>query len=653
MEWIKQNEALLIEELETRRQAGLPIQVIVEVEKITPSMPEYCQIIPDFCHLDVIKEETSASDEDRNRENWKCSEKNQKVINFDNRSDKWNCVNVNKEIISEMDVHSEISLNDTDTSDCNLERLESPYLVRESENLRFADIINTENECVTELETPELLKNVLKDVNNLGKNNEYIEPEIWDVSNNNINCKQNMNERIFENIDHYKNQIQHKHIENQTFSNNNVSDCNNSSYKDVNNQDNYIEIFPKDKRVYHLEVTNTNFQFNDCFTSTESKFNTQIKTQGVYSTHEHDVKKIEISQSENKEYEDSSDDSTVKQCRALNYRYKTRAQHKVSVHDKLKQIARLLQDDTTDDYEELQSSQTNSRCVSLASDADVDTDWVSFTLSDGESSKSLCLSPSQLKSSFAPSTVTETSEIIDLHKKFLDRTKSPNILPYGGTTPVEILSYSESPMTSPSKSYTTDVIDEACRMCGTSDEPLSDAECLVSLRKYRETRSRLLDVIQKEQQLNHRSVVDRPSPMPMYIDTLSVPDNHTRELMYTEYMEKVKERENRLHNKVIRITKASRPLSSGTLQALNDIDAEFLSKARERLEKLGVDPDVNIELKDNRYYPKHLVDIVPEDEVCVEEVQMFNGESSELSVRVCVCVYVLVLFYFTNTVFAV
>jgi hypothetical protein len=110
-------------------------------------------------------------------------------------------------------------------------------------------------------------------------------------------------------------------------------------------------------------------------------------------------------------------------------------------------------------------------------------------------------------------------------------------------------------------------------------------------------------------------------------------------------MEKVKEREDRLHNKVIRITKACRPLSSGSLQALNDIDVEFVTKARERLEKLGVEPDVHIEVKEE-YYPRHLVDIVPEEEVCIEEVQM-NGESSGLSV------YVFVLFCFTNMGFAV
>jgi len=100
-------------------------------------------------------------------------------------------------------------------------------------------------------------------------------------------------------------------------------------------------------------------------------------------------------------------------------------------------------------------------------------------------------------------------------------------------------------------------------------------------------------------------------------------------------MEKVKERENRLHNKVIRITKASRPLSSGTLQALNDIDVEFMTKARERLEKLGVESDVdNIEVKYDEYYPKHLVEIVPEEEVCIEEVHMINGESSGLRVYI-------------------
>ncbi|XP_029346677.1 uncharacterized protein LOC100167639 isoform X13 [Acyrthosiphon pisum] len=373
----------------------------------------------------------------------------------------------------------------------------------------------------------------------------------------------------------------------------------------------------------HLDIVNTKTQLMNSSASAE------LSRESIMNKNNEFSKNVFNNHQENTEHDvESSDDSTIKQCKTYDHKQKSSRQNKVSINDKLKQIARLLQDDT-DDYEEIQSSQTTSRCVSIGSDADVDTDWVSFTLSDGESSKSLCLSPSQSRSCHAPSTTSKTSEIIDLHKKFLNRTISPNVSPRQDMTPtVDILSYNKSQSQSPSKSYSSEVFDEACRMCGTSDEPLSDAECLVSLRKYRETRSRLLDVIQKEQQLN-RSVIDRPSSMPTFMDTLSFPDNHTRELMYAEYMEKVKERENRLQNKVIRITKASRPLSSGTLQSLNDIDAEFVTKARERLDKLGVEADVHIEVKDE-YYPKHLVDIVPEEEVCIEEVHMNGVWSPEL-----------------------
>jgi len=457
-----------------------------------------------------------------------------------------------------------------------------------------------------------------------------------------------------------KNQEQKKHNKNET-TNNNINTnfiCKQNKFKitntatrsekfnelfsqeDVNHKENLNSIYFKDKHVKNEEVFNTKSQFNNSSTLTDLKCNKNTTENNEYIKNEHYFKNIEVPHLDNTEHEESSDESTIKQYQTFNYKYKKRNKNKVSINDKLKQIAIFLQGDTTDDYEELQILEKTSRCVS-SSDADVDTDWVSFTLSDGESSKSLCLSPSQLKSGCAPSTASETSEIIDLHNKFINRTRSPNLLPHRDTPPVEILSYSESPSASPSKSYyTSEVFDEACRMCGTSDEPLSDAECLVSLRKYRETRSRLLDVIQKEQRLN-RSVIDRPSSMSTFIDTLSVPDNHTRELMYTEYMEKVKERENRLQNKVIRITKASRPLSSGTLQALNDIDAEFLTKARERLEKLGVESGVDVDgLRDDEYYPKHLVDIVPAEEVCIEEVQMINGELSGLTV------YLRFLFYF-------
>lgn len=617
-------------------------------------MPEYCQIIPDFCHLDVIKEETSASDEDPKRETWERSQKIYEINSDEKLSNDWEESDVNEEKNLELDNISRVGLNETFASECHLERLESPSLVKESETLKFADVnITTENE----LEMLEPLINSSLDLECRIKSIECIEKEANSISNKNINNYAIQNNFSEEGVTNNINPIQNEKIETRIVSNNIIENCGfipsqttlstpitlelqeNGIYEDLNYQTHPTEINFKDKHVNQLKVYNIKSQIINSSNSSELVNKTKMK-KCVYSKNEQHTKKIE----ENVEHEESSDESTVKQFELYNHKYKnkSRNQNKVSIYDKLRHIARLLQDDT-DDYEDVQSSQTTSRCVSIASDADVDTDWISFTLSDGETSKSLCLSPSQLKSGNAPSTVSETSEIIDLHKKFLSRTRSPNLSPHqDNITPIEILSFSNS--SSPSRSYSTEIFDEACRMCGTSDEPLSDAECLVSLRKYRETRSRLLDVIQKEQQLN-RSVINRPSSMPTFIDTLSVPDNHTRELMYTEYMEKVKERENRLNNKVIRITKASRPLSSGTLQALSDIDAEFVSKARERLEKLGVETDVNIEVNEE-YYPKHLVDIVPEDEVCIEEVQM-NGESSELSV----CVFVL--FCLTNTVFAV
>lgn len=621
-------------------------------------MPEYCQIVPDFCHLDVIKEETSASDEDPKKEIRECTEKNKETNNFKTILNDRKSSDVAEEYAFELDNISEVNLIKSVDSECNHARLESPSLVRDLEILRFADIVTTESECLIEQETLEPSNNLSLDINNVKtqdtnecidstlndnlsdekhKTNSYA---IEDLKNNdqpilNENMIQKLNNNLIINCSHEQN----KFIDSTLLYTDSFEDI---PYEDVYyNKSPNIENFENDK-LSSLEVSSTKGQITNQSPSTELSCNANFKNYNVFSK-KHYLNTTEVAYQENTEHEDSSDDSTIKQYVIHNHKYKTRNKNKVSINDKLKQIAKLLHDDT-DDYEEIQSPQTTSRCVSISSDTEVDTDWVSFTLSDGESAKSLCLSPSQLKSGCAPSTISETSEIIDLHKKFLNRTRSPNLSPYQDNTPVDILGYSNSPSPTLSKSYSSEVVDEACRMCGISDEPLSDAECLVSLRKYRETRSRLLGVIQKEQQLN-RSVIDRPSSMPTFIDTLSVPDNQTRERMYTEYMEKVKERENRLHNKVIRITKAYRPLSSGSLQALNDIDAEFVTKARERLEKLGVEPDVHIEVKEE-YYPRHLVDIVPEEEVCIEEVQM-NGESSGLSV------YVFVLFCFTNTVFAV
>ncbi|XP_026805418.1 uncharacterized protein LOC113548641 isoform X3 [Rhopalosiphum maidis] len=642
LEWIKHNEALLIADLKTRQQAGLPIQVVVRVEKITPSVPEYCQIIPDFCHLDVIKEETSASDDDPKKETWESSEKIRNENNFkklpeDQGSD------VDEKYNNELENISEVNENKTNASECQLERLESPSLVRESEILRFADIVTTENEYVIDLETLEPLKNTLT-LHNL-ENNERIDRGICSFLNkNNLTNEKHKDDYTLKDVNVNKSPIQHEKIINNysivvngnnggknQFITNTLLDTESCEDTTIYFQKNCIEVDCKDQKMNNLDVLNTKSQHINYSDSPKLSSQLRMKKDNKFP------KNVFNNHQENMEHEvESSDDSTIKQCKAYDHKHKLRRQNKVSIHDKLKQIARLLQDDT-DDYEEIQSSETTSRCVSIASDADVDTDWVSFTLSDGESSKSLCLSPSQSKSCHVPSSFSKTSEIIDLHKKFLNRTRSPNLSPRQDLTPiVDILSYNKSQSQSPSKSYSSEVFDEACRMCGTSDEPLSDAECLVSLRKYRETRSRLLDVIQKEQQLN-RSVIDRPSPMPTFMDTLSFPDNHTRELMYAEYMEKVKERENRLQNKVIRITKASRPLSSGTLQSFNDIDAEFVTKARERLDKLGVEADVHIEVKDE-YYPKHLVDIVPEEEVCIEEVHMnvrINNKTSKRRISDC------------------
>lgn len=626
-------------------------------------MPEFCQIVPDFYHLDVIKEETSASDEDPKKEIREYSEKSIETNNIRAIPNDWESLDVAEENDFELDNISKVGLNESVISECNLARLESPSLVRDSEILRFADIVTAENECMIELETLEPLNNLSLDFDNT-KTLEANECSILNNNtfNNNLSDeKHKINIHVVEDVKNNENPIENENTT-QTLNNNLIINCSreqnqlikdtllytdsfeDSPYEDVCYEKSSNIVQCKNNQQNNLEMSSIKAQHTNYSASAELSYNASFKKYNVSSKSKHYSKTTEVAHQENTEHEDSSDDSTIKQYVTHNHKYKTRSQNKVTVYDKLKQIARLLQDDT-DDYEEIQSPQTTSRCVSIASDTEVDTDWVSFTLSDGESAKSLCLSPSQLKSGYAPSTISETSEIIDLHKKFLNRTRSPNLSPYqDNNTPVDILSYSNSSSPSLSKSYSSEVVDEACRMCGTSDEPLSDAECLVSLRKYRETRSRLLDVIQKEQQLN-RSVIDRPSSMPTFIDTLSVPDNQTRERMYTEYMEKVRERENRLHNKVIRITKACRPLSSGSLQALNDIDAEFVTKARERLEKLGVEPDVHIEVKEE-YYPRHLVDIVPEEEVCIEEVQM-NGESSGLSV------YVFVLFCFTNMVFAV
>jgi len=339
-EWIKQNEALLIADLKTRQQAGLPIQVVVRVEKITPSVPEYCQIIPDFCHLDVIKEETSASDEDPKKENWECSEKNRNTNNFKKLLEDCGS-NVEEEKHHELEIISEVNTSEIITSECQIERLESPSLVRDSEILRFADIVITENECLSDLETLEPLKRLL-DVYNID-NNKCIDREARSIPNkNNLNSGKHKDHFTTEYIKVNKSPIQHEKIINNSkivngnrkknqFITNTLLDI--ESYEDLYFQKHPIEINCKDKKIKNLDILNTKTQLRNSSASAELSSESIMKKNNQFS------KNVFNNHQEDTEHDvESSDDSTIKQCKTYDLKQKSSRQNKVSIHDKLKQI---------------------------------------------------------------------------------------------------------------------------------------------------------------------------------------------------------------------------------------------------------------------------------------------------------------------------
>ncbi|XP_050429505.1 uncharacterized protein LOC126838814 isoform X8 [Adelges cooleyi] len=633
LEWIKNNEALLISELETRRQAGSPIQVLVRVEKITPSRPEYCQILPDCCHLDVINEETSASasDEDPKRERPTMPEgPSSNGIDPVEMVENKNGDSVQVDSISESVCRS---VGEPET------KLESPSLVRKSQELRYAESqVPTKNDDATFVEQIDSDDDVtVKEMDCVKRESTAVNCSSWTVttkSENYANGFMKLNDILQDD-----NVVLDKFDEYDSY--------NEEQQRLITDMFPIMESQSEEQDYKEVGVRDVAAVVNGRLTAAHPRGKEFLETVGHDGYGAHDRHRLGP-------YQYSSDDSTVKdyevRARVKHHARTDRGRRQIdvrSVYEKLRAVARLIRDDT-DDYEDTTSYRTVS---GGPSDLDTDSDWLSYTLSDeGESSRSLCLSPSQ--QSRAPSTASEASDIIELHKKFSDRAKIPN--PCRSTTVddlVEILGYGPPPSSPTCPTYSAEVIDEACRMCGTSDEPLSDAHRLVSLRKYQETRSsRLLNVIQQECRRSDRSAstvaIDRPPTMTdsnnnnnndncTFIDTLSVPDNQTRELMYAEYMEKVKERERRLNNKVIRITRPGRPLSSSYGTQL-DVDAEFVAKARERLEKLGVDTtDMEfVEPKhDQNGYPRHLMDIVPEDEVCIEEVRMSGVWSPEVKHR--------------------
>lgn len=91
-----------------------------------------------------------------------------------------------------------------------------------------------------------------------------------------------------------------------------------------------------------------------------------------------------------------------------------------------------------------------------------------------------------------------------------------------------------------------------------------------------------------------------------------------REQMYNEYMNKVAERSERRQQKVIKIsslpssTQKTEPEAEKNPQTANQLECEFMTKARERMSKLGIDldggeqPQENGEEKSPEELPKHL-----------------------------------------------
>ncbi|XP_050535771.1 uncharacterized protein LOC126902485 isoform X4 [Daktulosphaira vitifoliae] len=629
LEWIKKNEALLISELETRRLAGSPVQVVVRVEKIVSLRPEYCEILSDSCHLDVIKEDTSNSDEGSESKSIANHHGSLSEILKNSKLEKGN-------VIKSLVVNKQNQNNKLD-----LEKLESPSLVKKSDTSQLMDTdFSAKTISPTLIEVSEKVKNISSDeetIKEIECANKELTHNISNCStinivqtilnNNNYDMKNyNIDLKNCENVEDVKDEYDNYNEEQQRIISEIFTEKEPISEKSCNKQ----SILSKNIYIPNKDL-NTEYKFNR---SQYINFNQHVNS---------NYRKKHLEQ--NLQY--SSDDSTIKEnevefIREKSLKMKFGNQHghlgTETIYDKLKRVALLIQSEDTDDYEDI-SYRTNSG--GGISDVDTDIDWMSYTMSDnGETSKSLCLSPSQQYR--APSNASEASDIIELHKIFTGRAKSPNHNRPTFESIVDILGQVES--TKSLVNYSSQVIDMACQLCGISDEPLLDAHRLLSLCKYHDTRSsRLLNAVQQEYRRSDRSapVTVSTDRLPvitnnnscndnnMFIDTFSVPDNRTRELMYAEYMEKVKERENRLNNKVIRITKPGRPLSSSSYGSQLDVDTEFVTKARERLEKLGVDTtDVMfVETRNdsqNDEYPKHLVDIVPEDEVCIEEVKL-NG----------------------------
>lgn len=118
--------------------------------------------------------------------------------------------------------------------------------------------------------------------------------------------------------------------------------------------------------------------------------------------------------------------------------------------------------------------------------------------------------------------------------------------------------------------------------------------------KYNISRQRDIAIIQQEMEEQFESSVtksDRPIPI------ISTPSNGEkfRDQMYSEYLDKVAEREERKHHKVIKISNSQDNLSN--INILNDlkkncnkIEEEFISKAKMRWDKLGFkDPETEDE----------------------------------------------------------
>lgn len=118
--------------------------------------------------------------------------------------------------------------------------------------------------------------------------------------------------------------------------------------------------------------------------------------------------------------------------------------------------------------------------------------------------------------------------------------------------------------------------------------------------KYNISRQRDIAIIQQEMEEQFVSSVtksDRPIP------NISAPSNGEkfRDQMYSEYLDKVAEREERKHHKVIKISNSQDNLANINIlndlkKTCNKIEEEFISKAKMRWDKLGFkDPETEDE----------------------------------------------------------